>query len=244
MTRRGWVALALLAALALIVGCGEEGGQPVTRLGADVPANVFKNGSFESGPSPWISLTTPVWGTPFSVSSDEAHSGTQSALLQLRAASADTGAKVFGVVQEVSPPVFPELLSGYYYVQDWVKTTPKQYLQFVVIAVGANNLAGGFPNYQIRYPLAGITQPPFPISNAKFRFLSKEEPAIGRWVYFERPIYQDFKELWGAAPKGYDKLRILFEVRYDDKTAGTEAKADVLYDDLYLGPAKDNPNRP
>jgi len=36
-----------------------------------------------------------------------------------------------------------------------------------------------------------------------------------------------------------------FEVRHDDKAAGSgEVKADVFYDDLYVGPAAANPNRP
>jgi hypothetical protein len=151
---------------------------------------------------------------------------------------------VFGVVQEVSPDHFPEVLSGNYYVDDWTKGTPKQYLQFVVIVFGATNLPGGFVNHQIRYPLAGINAEPFAISNAKFRFVGTEEPTTGQWVHFERPIARDFEELWGAVPQGFEKIRVLFEVRYDDKTAGGEGKADVYYDDLYLGPAAANSSQP
>jgi hypothetical protein len=72
-----------------------------------------------------------------------------------------------------------------------------------------------------------------------------EEPESGRWVYFERNVRQDFEELWGSAPEGFSYIRILFEVRYDDKPRGSdEVKADVFYDDLYVGPAGANPNRP
>jgi hypothetical protein len=261
MTHRARAAaLLMLPILALAAACGSEeptaeptaeppspvAGTAIapTGVGADVPANVFANGSFESGGNPWISLTTEAWGTPFSVSSDAAHSGEHSALLQMRAGPDDTGTKVFGVVQEVAPEEFPEVLSGYYHVSDWERGTEKQYLQFVVIVWGATNLPGGFVNHQIRYPLAGISEPPFVITNAKFLFISSAEPQTDGWVYFQRPIRQDFENLWGAVPTGFSSIRILFETRYDDKTSGSEFGADILYDDLYLGPADADPNQP
>jgi len=245
MHKRTLAILIAAASAALGAACGGGSSpQAPPEAGVQLAANVFENGSFETGSDPWISLTTAAWGTPFSVSSHVAHGGAHSAYLELRAPSDASGSKVYGVVQEVSPDRFPEVLSGYYYVDDWIKSTPKQYLQFVVIVFGATNLPGGYANHQIRYPLAGISAEPFVISNAKFRFLSREEPATGQWVYFERPVARDFEELWGAVPQGFEKLRILFEVRYDDKLAGTEGKADVYYDDLYLGPAADNPNQP
>jgi hypothetical protein len=245
MHKRTFVILIAAASAALGAACGGGAApQGAPEAGVQLAANVFENGSFETGSDPWISLTTAAWGMPFSVSSHVAHGGAHSAYLQLRASPDASGAKVFGVVQEVSPDRFPEVLSGYYYVDDWIKGTPKQYLQFAVIAFGVKNLPGGYANHQIRYPLAGINAEPFAISNAKFRFLSREEPATGQWVYFERPVARDFEELWGAVPQGFEKLRVLFEVRYDDKLAGSEGKADVYYDDLYLGPAADNPNQP
>ena len=234
-----------VAVAALVAACGGGSSpQGTPEAGVQLADNLFKNGSFEAGSDPWISLATAAWGTPFSVSSHLAHDGAQSAYLELRASPDDTGAKVFGVVQEVSPDHFPEVLSGNYYVDDWTKGTPKQYLQFVVIVFGATNLPGGFVNHQIRYPLAGINAEPFAISNAKFRFVGSEEPTTGQWVHFERPIAGDFEELWGAVPQGFEKIRVLFEVRYDDKTAGGEGKADVYYDDLYLGPAAANSSQP
>jgi len=211
--------------------------------------NLFGNPSFEEGEEPWISLTTPAWGPRFSISEDVAHTGQQSALLEMRALE-DAGAKVFGVVQEVQPEEFPELISGYYRVGEWTRGTDIQYLQFVVIVMDATNMPGEFSshdirNYQIRYLLAGIDHPPFGISNAKFIFVGTEEPASSDWVYFERNVRQDFIDQWGAAPEGFSNIRVLFEVRYDDKEAGvTDVSADVFYDDLYLGPAGANPNAP
>jgi hypothetical protein len=235
---------------------------PLTPVGTDcVPqeppegqANLFHNPGFESGRQPWCSLHLGEVA-PFEVSQAFAHSGQSSAYLRMRVPAEEVGnAKVFYLVQEVKAKAFPELISGYYRVENWVKGTPKQYLQFVVIlcrqgaagdcALGATNLAGE-NNHQIRFPLAGISEEPFQIGNAFFVFLTKEEPRTGEWVYFERNIKQDFQQLWGAVPEGFDKMRVLFEVRYDDKQAGpSPAEADVYYDDLYMGPASENPNKP
>jgi hypothetical protein len=69
-------------------------------------------------------------------------------------------------------------------------------------------------------------------------------PTTDGWVYFERNIRQDFLDQWGSVPEGFSSIRILFESRYEEKPAGAEVAADVFYDDLYLGPADANPNRP
>jgi hypothetical protein len=208
-------------------------------------ANLFHNADFESGEEPWCTVH-PGESTKFQVSQDYAHSGESSALLQMRVPAEEEGhAKVFYLVQEVTPEEFPELISGYYRVENWIRGTPKQYLQFVVIAFDVPNLPGGYPNHQMRYPLAGISEEPFEIGNAYFVFIGKGEPVTGEWVYFERNIREDFQQFWGAAPEGFSKIRILFEVRYDEKEAGlTPAEADVYYDDLYMGPASENPNKP
>jgi len=208
-------------------------------------ANLFHNPGFEAGEDPWCTAH-PGQPTKFQVSGDYAHSGESSALLRMRVPAEEQGkAKVFYLVQEVMPEEFPELISGYYWVENWTRGTPKQYLQFVVVAFDVTNLPGGYSNHQIRYPLAGISEEPFPITNAHFVFISKEDPRTGEWVYFERNLKQDFEALWGAAPEGFSKIRVLFEVRYDDKQPGpSPANADVYYDDLYMGPASENPNRP
>lgn len=213
-------------------GCGDGGGV--------MTGNLFANGGFEEGGQPWFSLDSEAWGRPFTVSTVQARSGAGSALLELR--SEDGGpARVYGVVQEVTPGTFPDVLSGAYYVGRWEQGTPKQYLQFVVIVWGADNAppdVAGVENYQIRYVLGGVDAPPLAIANAKYVMLGTGAPATGRWVPFERNIRQDFEELWGAAPEGFDSLRVLFEVRWDDRSApdGPSA-ADVYYDDLYLGSA-------
>jgi len=203
-------------------------------------ANLFGNPGFEEGAQFWFALHEQTVETASTV----AHSGQASAYLQMRDAADVTGSKVYYLVQEVAPAEFPELVSGYYHVENWNRGTLKQYLQFVVIVFAPTNLGGQYSNYQIRYPLAGISEDPFPISNAYFIYLGKEEPRQGEWVYFETNIKEDFLEKWKAVPEGYSKIRVLFEVRYDDKEAGAASEADVCYDDLYMGPADANPNKP
>lgn len=217
---------------------------PITRLSPPpaVPAteNVLAIADFEecsdASPAPcapWFALKAPNFEL-----SDVAHSGDKSAQLRMRESPEAAGAKVFYLVQEVAPTEFPEVLSGFYKVENWIRGTQKQYLQFVVIAVRADNAPENFSNHQIRYILSGISEPPFEIANAKFVFLSKEDPPIGEWVPFKVNVKQDFIDLWGAAPEGSEFIRLLYEVRYDDKFPGSgAAEADVFYDDLYFGPA-------
>ena len=146
--------------------------------------------------------------------------------------------EVLGAVQSLKPSSFPEFLSGFYRVENWKRGTDIQYLQFVVIAILPNN-AG---NIQIRYLLAGTATEPFEIGNAKFVFLSKEEPRVGEWVYFERNIADDFQQLWGQAPEKMQELRVFFETRYDSPTAiQPDIGGDVYYDDLYVGPESKAP---
>lgn len=200
--------------------------------------NLFANPSFEDDDQ-WFSLKPPV----FTVSNELAHSGKSSALLQIMEPSDANGTSIRYLVQEVKPVEFPEVVSGYYRVENWNKNTPKQYVQFVVIVVGANDMLTNFTNHQIRYILAGTEEPPFEIANGRFVFLGSEHPIIGQWLSFERNLRMDFQQLWGSIPAGYDCLRFLFEVRYDDKVSGDgRAEADVYYDDLYLGPSLPNGN--
>jgi len=196
--------------------------------------NLIPNPSFEDGVDPWFALKPP----DFTLSEEVVHSGTASAHLELRNPAEAEGTDIRYLVQELTLAEVPEVISGYYRVENWNKNTPKQYIQFVVIAFGAGNMPGNFPNHQIRYILSGLSEPPFEIANAFFQFLGPEEPVSGEWIRFEANLREDFQQLWGAVPQGFECLRFLFEVRYDNKVAGDgPAEADVYYDDLYLGPA-------
>jgi hypothetical protein len=217
--------------------------RPTLTPGAYEPApgsvNLFGNPGLEDGTKYWFALNEQTVQT-----GTVAHSGHASAHLQMRDPSEATGAKVYYLIQELDPAEFPELISGYYRVDNWKRGAAKQYLQFAVIVFDPANLGGQYPNYQMRYPLAGISEEPFKITNAFFRFLGTDDPRQGEWVYFEANIKNDFQQYWTAVPQGYSKIRILFEVRYDDKAPGAAAEADVYYDDLYIGPADANPNKP
>ncbi|MCH8008277.1 MAG: DUF3047 domain-containing protein [Chloroflexi bacterium] len=246
MRRNHLLSLALLAA-ALLAACGDETGGPETTTPCERPAiteavaadgNFLANGGFEDGPEPWCSLDSSAWGTPFSISGERAFAGDQSAFLQLR--SDDGGeVRVYGLTQEVASDVFPEALSAEYFVERWEQGSPIQYLQAVVIVWDADNApleVAGVGNHQIRYILAGVEKQPTFISNARYVMVSEEQPRVGEWVRFERDVRQDFLELWGAVPEGFDRLRVLFEVRWDDRTSDDgPSSADVYYDDVYFG---------
>jgi hypothetical protein len=236
--------LLVLAGMTVALSCADgDSGAPATTPTAAVPpieGSLFVNPSFEEGAPPWVSLES--WGTQFEVSDAQAHSGTSSALLALRSeGAAGEAARVLGVTQELTPDTFPEILSGYYRVDTWEQGTPKQYLQFVVIVFGADNAPPetvGATNHQIRYVLAGVNEPPIEISNARFVMVGQGAPAQGEWVHFQRNIRDDFEQLWGAMPEGYDFIRILFEARWDERAPDAPpSAADVYYDDLYVGPA-------
>ncbi len=213
----------------------------IIQIPAEGQVNLFANHGFEQDSSPWCVLHPPM----FKVSNERAYSGQHSARLHLDESSSDIGAKVHYLVQEIATEKFPEFISGYYWVDKWNKGTPDQYLQFVVGVIGAENIPlTNVSNHQIRYPLAGISSDPFGIRNAKFVYIDTNEPRVGEWVYFERNIEEDFEQLWGSVPKNFSSIRYFFEVRYDNKTAGSSTEAIVYYDDLYLGPVSDNPNAP
>jgi len=228
-----WPILAL-GLLLVAAACADGSETPPSGGSSPVTGNLFPNPGLEEGRDPWFSLKPP----DFLLTDDLAQSGSHSAHLPLQADQSEVDAKIIYLVQEVSPKELPEVISGYYRVESWNRGTAKQYLQFVVIVRGADNLPGGYSNHQIRYLLAGIDSPPFAIGNAHFVFLSRDDAPQGQWVRFERNLRDDFARLWGAVPEGFENIRVLFEVRYDDKKVGEgPLSADVYYDDLYLGPA-------
>jgi hypothetical protein len=241
-------AAALTVTAALLAACSggddEITAPPTTEGGApaacEQAGNLLTNSSFETGNEPWITLA-PESG--FEVTQEQAHCGAASAVLRMHDPASAAESKVYYLVQEINPQQFPETIRGFYRVENWNHGTVRQYLQFVIIAIGPTNFTHipaekQTTNYQLRYPLAGIQSPPFPIGNAFFVFLGRDEPAQGEWVPFQANIKEDFQRLWKRVPEGYEILRLLFEVRWDGKTAGDGApNGDVYYDDLYAGPA-------
>jgi len=193
------------------------------------------NPSFEdrNDTTSWYALKPPG----FDISKKYSSSGEHSARLTLDSSSPlhSEGIGIGYLVQDVETDIFPNKIAGTYLVDKWTKGTEKQYLQFVVIVDGADNLDGDFENHQIRYILTSLQEPPFGLANAHFVSLNNSEPTIGEAIYFERDIRQDFIDFWGAEPENFDNIRVLFEVRYDDKKPDeNDIEMSAYFDDLEL----------
>jgi hypothetical protein len=193
--------------------------------------NIFMDPGFENSPSGWSWLSwSPFW-QPFQISEDFHYSGDKSALLRLRATPNSANTTVCGVTQDISPEEVPASISGYYQVRNWTRGAAKQYVQCVVMAL---NVSGYANPVQIRYLIAGASEIPFDLGNAKFVFISRDEPVTDTWTYFHRDLRQDFTDNWGFVPADFASMRIAFEVRYDDVPYAITT-ADVYWDDVYLG---------
>jgi len=215
----------------------------------DVPGNLFEDASFErftkKNPEtlPWFHLAPRGWRhrgewVPFELSEMQAHSGARSAHLHMNSDTQPGFTRVHGLVQELSPDHLPRYLSGWYYVDDWQRGATRQYIQTVVIARGSKTTPEGMsmlPNFQVAMVLAGVQEPPVDIPNRRFHFAGPLEPVTGEWHFFEFDLHQLFDELWGVEPEDFESMRIFFETRYDQRVTGPSAKADVYFDDLYLG---------
>ena len=212
--------------------------------------NLLVNPGFEEGRKGWSAdEKSPLWGK-FQVTDSPTRSGRHSLHLAVDS-SADPvprPTKVFGVFQDLTVHPFPERVTGHYRVEDWQNEAEGAalYLQ-VVVAVFANPGTqeplgpGSAPpkhaNYQIRYYLAGSREVAVTISNAKIEIRSGDPPPLGEWVRFDLPIRRDFERLWGAVPENYDKVRFLFEARWDKKRdRASVVKSNVYYDDLSVIP--------
>lgn len=229
------VLLALLAGSCF--GGGDDDASLTNPPSTNRPGNLFDNPGLENGEEPWFTKN-PTSG--FTVTDEFARTGTQSAYQQMDDPTEASGkGKVYYLVQEITPAEMPEIVEGFYRVENWERGTPLQYLQFVIIADQPQNFdLSTVSNYQLRYPIAGINSPPFDIGNAHFVFLGREDPVVGEWTHFSANVREDFQRLWGAVPQDFDKLVLFFEVRWDNKSAGSGApRADVYWDDLYIGDA-------
>jgi len=230
-------------ALAVVLSGAARAGE-----GSPVLTNLLENPGFEHGRQGWsIIETSPHWGD-FEVVDTMAHSGSRSVRLPVHQGANDPPkrSKVFGVVQELSPKRFPNRLGGWYRVERWENNDERTdlYLQVVVVVWGdpetARLISPSNPNpqirnYQLRYYLAGLTRVPFALSNARVTFVEKGPPEQGAWKHFEIPLDIGFRLNWGRVPSGYESLRVLFEARWDNASAGSEVHADVYYDDLFFG---------
>lgn len=195
--------------------------------------SMFDNPGLEDGEDAWEVLDGPG----FQRVTDQARSGEASALVQLKAAAEDSGTGRSHLLQDLEADDFPQALSGFFRVENWTKGTEAQFVQVSVIVFSATNLGQEFPNHQIHYILTGSAPDPSPDTNIRNVRLGDEEPIQNQWIRFQADLSKDFTDLWGAEPDGFELIRVIFEVRYDDKEEGsTPPRADVYFDDLYVGP--------
>ena len=229
----------IIAALACVVAAGCAALVPASGIGAR-GGNMLVNPSFEDGPEPWWSFHEEkpwVWGD-FEVTTDHARTGERSARLVMDSDESRLKARVYGAVQEITPDHCPGYLSGWYRVEGWERGTEKQYIQVVVIVWRPDEEPEGmnWGNYQVAYTMAGVTENPLPdIANRAFVVTGPKDPVEGEWVFFELELAEAFREKWGMTPENFEYLRVLFEVRYDDRRGEEFARGDVYFDDLYLG---------
>jgi hypothetical protein len=211
---------------------------------AGVSLNLLANPGFEQGETAWTYRDAVEW-RPFAISDAVAYRQQHSLELRLESTDADTGTRIVGAVQELRPLELPEYLSGWYRVDEWTPSATHQYVQFVVAVYGAD-YEDEFDIHEVRFPIVGIESDPFTLTNARWRYLSRDTtPELGEWTYFGYPVRAAFEEAWGRVPGRFDRIDVFFEVRYDNKQPGQGAStATVYFDDVYLGLFATNPNRP
>lgn len=204
--------------------------------------NLLANPGFEEGTQPWVWLNWSKGWSAFEHSSAQAYEGKSSLLLPLLSVDARPTV-VWGGVQELTlAGEMPECVEGYYYVENWTKGDWKQYLQVVLIDL-THSLGPNRGQAQLRYIVSGEQSAPLTISNAQYLFVETERrvhPVIGEWTKFSMNPRQDFVKNWNYVPGAGDKIRALFEARFDAHgPTQTQARAKVYYDNLYIGPKSD-----
>lgn len=236
-------ALAAIALLAVATGaCGVFAEQPVVASPTPlVQPNVLVNPGFEAGADPWFA-PSPDW-QPFSVDNLRPRTGTLSLDLQIAADGRTAPSAVSGAAQRIQEDVFPEFLSGYYFVDAWQPGEAVPYLSVTLSIVGGDD-PDGAAIHELRLMLAGARQALRPLESGAYVFLSRDEPAIGEWVYFAYPVLEAVRSALGWDPLGWQYVDVAFELRYDRERPAASGAARVYYDDLYLGPQALSPNPP
>lgn len=203
--------------------------------------NFLLNPSFERGFEPWFAMLAPNW-RPSYLAEKPVQTGSRAACVRLRPLEGKPVC-IHGIVQDLTPSEFPRRFAGWYFVTHWEQGWSNQYIQVVVIVYPTDaqrrslpSKLGEMPTLQMRYVLAGVDHEPIRVSNARFVLVSKESPPVGRWVRFERDLLEDFRTHWGITPVTPQRIRVLYEARYDGvRDFSLPIAADVCFDNLYLG---------
>jgi hypothetical protein len=213
-----------LACLALACGAFEESPAPPTPTPSG--ANLLADPGFEGLAPAWVIF--PPAGA-HEIAPGQAHGGDSSLALHLSPAVGALSAS-----QAVNPAAFPEFLSGFYRVEG--PSADDVLLQFVVKA------GGGAPGEvrEMRFVIAGAASDPEQATEARYVFLSRDNPAEDEWTYFAYPVAAAFQAHTGAIPQAWSSVDVSLGAR---ALSGNDA-ATVYFDDVYLGTQAGNPNRP
>jgi hypothetical protein len=263
LARRAWLALPLIA-----LACGEpatpEPPDQVAVTPTEKPAeqprvptpllvgNQLRNPGFEAGDVGWGEIDHRKQ-VDFEIVGEPVHAGRGAARLvaSWQPGSRERPVSFRSAIQEISPPLFPDRIAGWYRVDRWEDTPGPGALQLQII-VGVigdprtleivqsddpdePEIHPELNNYQLRYQLAGPTEESEDGGNIRNRAIGKGPPELGSWVRFDLPVKSDFEQRWGSVPVKYRELRVMFGVRWDDKEEGAALHAEVYYDDLFLG---------
>lgn len=214
--------------------------------------NLLLNPDFESpklaDKRDWWSFAgqnTESW-VDFTIVPEKGRDKSKAARLLVDSTGRTSKTAISGVVQEVKGDHVPEKLSGWYFVENWEKNTPKLYLQAVVIVwndyEARQKQLVNAPSIQIAYTFTGVKTAPKVMTNRKFIVLGDETPKTGEWIHFEVNPREDFVKLWTIDPGQFEFVRVFFELRYDDIDVTNGAtppppptKASAYYDDVYFG---------
>ena len=233
---------------------------PVPRTPAQDPANSpgaapeqvgnqLKNPGFEEQTQRWGWMQSIRW-IGFGVVAEPVHSGLYAAQMSLRWQPGDREKPIStsGAVQDLALSRFPDRISGWYWVERWENPSDQTllYLDVAVAVVGDPRahdiiipddpeLHPDLANYQIRYYMAGLTEPYENLLNMRAKMVGVGPPELGKWVHFDFPVKADFQQLWGAVPADFDYVRIFFEARWEEKEEGAPVHAEFYYDDLFFG---------
>jgi hypothetical protein len=263
LARHAWLALSLIV-LACGESVTPEPPDPAAVARTEQPAaqervptpllvgNQLRNPGFEAGTQDWGKIGGSE-AVGFEVVSEPVHAGRGAAHLvaSWQPGRRERPVSVKGAAQEISPPRFPDRIAGRYRVERWENTPDPGALQLQIIigVVGDPRILEivqsddpdepeahpDLDNYQLRYQLAGPTEEPEDGGNIRNRVIGKGPPELGNWVRFDLPVKSDFEQSWGGVPANYRYLRVMFNVRWDDKEEGAALHADVYYDDLFFG---------
>jgi hypothetical protein len=226
------ITLSALLLFAAACGGGDDGGS------GDNEDNLLSDGGFEDEADGWQAR-----GAAPLTTMEQAAGGSASVVARIDP-DAEFAASFSDIIfQDLNADRLPDILSGDYYVEEWVEGAEAQYIDVTVILFGSGTdmpqcPGGGIcPNIQLRYVLAGVEEPPIDVENARFVLLGSGPPETGRWVHFETRVDEDFALHWSPVPRQIDSLRVLLEVRYDDRgLEGEPPAAEVYFDNLYFGP--------